>query len=754
MDEEEESWNKPIVELTGKTQSPTSRLNLHNRSLEKDQSAHAQPIHERTIIHIDVDCFYAQVEMIRDPSLRDKPLGIQQKNIVVTCNYVARKYGVTKLMYIKDAKEKCPQLVLVSGEDLTNYREMSYKISEFLNKYTPYVERLGMDENYLDVTDLVNQRKDENNLTVAGHVFGDKHQDKEEDLCTCGCYEQILTGSHIAEEIRAALYKEIGLTCCAGISHNKLLAKLVGEQHKPNQQTTLFSHQVEAFMARLPKARSIPGVGSATAKKLAEFGVVTMTDLQQCPLEDLRRELGDNMAASIKELSQGIDNSPVIPYSKPQTLSDEDSFKSCCSVKEANQKIKELIKSLMIRLVEDGRIAGTVRLTIRRLSAENKYLNRESKQCNIPSHVLSKLTKENQQQTCGKLEVIVMNLFNKLVDIRMPFHLTLINVAFCNLIERNKNSISHFFSPKKDKNNHRALNNNTDSCLNESKSNNKTVCSEELTCTASQMDKECSSSRFATSTDHNLNNSRKLDVSNMPTANTPILLDTISIESPRNKNSVICQSSTKRKSLPESGFFSKRLKRAPSEASQSLSPDQLGSQSVNPDQLGFKASQSVNPDQLDYIDAEVFSLLPPDIQKEIKEARSKFPPSTNSVNGEMESVSIKSEHQHEKHCGTESLCEKPCTDQPGGSNDTDFKSNTPVTETVTASFVPAGYDRDVFLSLPTNIQEELLKEEESKAEWAYVKQAKNSVRNQQTTKTQSTKTAKSNNLLSYFKRSK
>ena len=79
-------------------------------------------------------------------------------------------------------------------------------------------------------------------------------------MCTCGCYERILLGSHLAAEIRAALHKEIGITCCAGISYNKLLAKLVGEQHKPNQQTTLFPHSVPAFMAKLPKARNIPGM--------------------------------------------------------------------------------------------------------------------------------------------------------------------------------------------------------------------------------------------------------------------------------------------------------------------------------------------------------------------------------------------------------------------------------------------------------------------------------------------------------------
>ena len=115
--------------------------------------------HSRTIIHVDIDCFYAQVEMIRNPKLRDLPLGIQQKHIVVTCNYVARKHGVKKLSFVSDAKRKCPEIVLVNGEDLAVYREFSGKVHALLTRdFTPLVEKLGMDENFLDVTELVNSR--------------------------------------------------------------------------------------------------------------------------------------------------------------------------------------------------------------------------------------------------------------------------------------------------------------------------------------------------------------------------------------------------------------------------------------------------------------------------------------------------------------------------------------------------------------------------------------------------------------------
>lgn len=131
----------------------------------------------RVIVHVDLDCFYAQVEMISNPELKGKPLGVQQKYHVVTCNYEARKFGVKKLMKVRDAKEKCPQLVLVNGEDLTRYRETSYKVTELLEQFSPLVERLGFDENFVDLTEMVEKRLEQfqsddlSAVTVSGHVY-------------------------------------------------------------------------------------------------------------------------------------------------------------------------------------------------------------------------------------------------------------------------------------------------------------------------------------------------------------------------------------------------------------------------------------------------------------------------------------------------------------------------------------------------------------------------------------------------------
>lgn len=215
--------------------------------------------HSRTIIHFDVDCFYAQVEEIRDPTLRNKPLGVYQKHIVATSNYIARRFGITKCMTVTDAKRLCPNLVLVNGEDLINYRRMSQNIFDLVHEYASVVEKLGFDENYIDVTDLVNTRLNNKTVTKTYHNFHTYPPNKSVHECDCGCGERLLEGAFIAEEIRKDLFNKLKIKCCAGISHNKLLAKLVGSMNKPNSQTILVSTYDEEFMRSLQHLSKITG---------------------------------------------------------------------------------------------------------------------------------------------------------------------------------------------------------------------------------------------------------------------------------------------------------------------------------------------------------------------------------------------------------------------------------------------------------------------------------------------------------------
>ncbi|XP_062873810.1 DNA polymerase iota [Trichomycterus rosablanca] len=403
---------------------------------------------QRVILHFDLDCFYAQVEMIRNPALRSKPLGVQQKYIIVTSNYVARELGVTKLMLVKDALEKCPQLVLVNGEDLTHYRETSYRVTDLLMSYTPLVERLGFDENFVDVTEMVESRMKHINtsdLSFVGHVYGHDAWDVPvQDHVT------LAVGSVIAAELRGALHSRLGLTSCAGVAHSKLLAKLVSGTFKPNQQSALLPHSVPDLMGSLSGPCRVPGIGYRTGQKLKELGVVSVRDLQLHPLPALIREFGEAGAKRIQSLACGVDPSPVTPAGPPQSLSDEDSFRKISNLSEVESKITELLSSLTERMYKDGRLPHTLRLTLRRSTAVNhRWFSRESRQCPIPHSTASRII-QGRGEAVPQLVSIAIKLFHKLVKVSEPFHLTLLNVCFTNLQPRNqgRNHISSFFTQK------------------------------------------------------------------------------------------------------------------------------------------------------------------------------------------------------------------------------------------------------------------------------------------------------------------
>ncbi|XP_065788832.1 DNA polymerase iota isoform X6 [Muntiacus reevesi] len=403
----------------------------------------------RVIVHVDLDCFYAQVEMISNPELKDKPLGIQQKYLVVTCNYEARKLGVKKLMSVRDAKEKCPQLVLVNGEDLTRYREMSYKVTELLEEFSPVVERLGFDENFVDLTEMVEKRLEQlqsdelSALTVSGHVYNNQPVNPRDTL-----HIRLLVGSQIAAEMREAMYHQLGLTGCAGVASNKLLAKLVSGVFKPNQQTVLLPESSQDLIYSLNHIKEMPGIGYKTAKRLEALGISSVRDLQTFSSKVLEKELGISVAQRIQKLSFGEDDSPVTPSGPPQSFSEEDSFKKCSSEVEVKTKIEELLASLLNRVCQDGRKPHTIRLIIRRYSSEKHY-NRESRQCPVPSHIIQKLGAGNYDVMTPMVDIL-MKLFRNMVNVKMPFHLTLLSVCFCNLKSLNtakKGTIDYYLTP-------------------------------------------------------------------------------------------------------------------------------------------------------------------------------------------------------------------------------------------------------------------------------------------------------------------
>ncbi|XP_036774464.2 DNA polymerase iota isoform X2 [Manis pentadactyla] len=441
--EADAAWAMEQAEAGTASESLAYCTSVHDKVVPEGSSSF------RVIVHVDLDCFYAQVEMISNPELKGKPLGVQQKYLVVTCNYEARKLGVKKLMNVGDAKEKCPQLVLVNGEDLTPYREMSYKVTGLLEEFSPVVERLGFDENFVDLTELVEKRLQQlqsaelSALTVSGHVYGGQSINLHDVL-----HLRLLVGSQIAAEMREAMYSQLGLTGCAGVASNKLLAKLVSGVFKPNQQTVLLPESSQDLIQSLNHVKEMPGIGYKTTKRLEALGISTMHDLQTFSSKILEKELGISIAQRIQKLSFGEDNSPVTPSGPPQSFSEEDSFKKCSSEVEAKHKIEVLLASLLNRVYQDGRKPHTVRLIIRRYSSE-KHCSRESRQCPIPSHVIQKLGTGNYDVMTPIVDVL-MKLFRNMVNVKMPFHLTLLSVCFCNLKALNtakKGTIDYYLTP-------------------------------------------------------------------------------------------------------------------------------------------------------------------------------------------------------------------------------------------------------------------------------------------------------------------
>ncbi|XP_050100392.1 DNA polymerase iota [Anopheles aquasalis] len=434
-------------------------------------------VHPRVIIHIDMDYFYAQVEEVLNPSLKDRPFAVKQRFCVVTSNYIARDLGIRKLQPVKEALALCPELVLVNGEDLTKYKAMSQRINEIMHRFTPHVEKLGLDENYLDVTELTTERLEQldggessisNANAQAERVVGLIHpppddrqraecSDRElfRSCCLCGCDRRLILATHVAKEIRECIFRELGLRCCAGIAHNKLLAKLVGSMNKPDKQTVLLPTASSSFVASLGSVRSLTGIGEKTAQTLAECcNVATVTDLQQIELERLARHVGHEQAVRLKQIALGRDDTPVRQTGKPKSVGLEDSCPAISVRADAEEKFRHLLVRLVKNIADDGRVPIAIKVTVRKYDSTKRTTHRESKQDKLlPSlfrHTGGKLVLADGAQE--KLLAIVMRVFERMVDLRQPFNITLLGLSFFKFQERRvgSKSIANFLIKKSD----------------------------------------------------------------------------------------------------------------------------------------------------------------------------------------------------------------------------------------------------------------------------------------------------------------
>lgn len=275
----------------------------------------------RKIIHIDMDCFYAAIEIRDNPQLANLPVAVggshESRGVLCTCNYIARKYGIHSAMPTITAKRLCPDLVVLPV-NIVKYKQVSRQIQAIFCEYTDLVEPLSLDEAYLDVS---NSQYYQGSATL------------------------------IAENIRSQIWNSQKLTASAGVAPNKFLAKIASSWNKPNGIFVIRPEEVESFVAQL-SVDKLFGVGKVTAAKLAGLNIQTCMDLQKFSLTELINRFG-KLGNALYYQARGTDNRAVISNRQRKSLSVETTFASNIEdMNKAMQVLAELYVSFERRLLD------------------------------------------------------------------------------------------------------------------------------------------------------------------------------------------------------------------------------------------------------------------------------------------------------------------------------------------------------------------------------------------------------------------
>jgi DNA polymerase-4 len=336
---------------------------------------------ERIILHVDMNAFFASVEQQRDPDLRGKPvavIGAAKRTVITTSSYEARAYGVKTGMAVWEAKQKCPHLILVVGNN-REYTRISSQIVQIFLDYTPLVEVFSIDEAFLDVTGSLG-------------IFG--------------------SAERIAYLIKAGIRQRFGITCSIGIAPNKLLAKLASDMQKPDGLTVIRPDEVAKVLERLP-VKELCGVGARTARQLALYGIATCGDLGRFPVNVLRKRFGV-IGEQLSRMGRGLDDSPVIPAEESGPVK---SVGHSMTLEQDISAHKEILKYLLQLSEMVGRRARrynvwgkTVTLSIRyadfytwvgKQETLHHYINRSEEIYRTAAAILETLTLEQPVRLLG-----------------------------------------------------------------------------------------------------------------------------------------------------------------------------------------------------------------------------------------------------------------------------------------------------------------------------------------------------------------
>lgn len=279
-------------------------------------------MHQRKIIHVDCDCFYAAVEMRDDPTLREVPLAVGGeggRGVVTTCNYKARAYGVRSAMPGSEARRLCPGLVTVPT-DMGRYRAASQQVMAILREMTDLVEPLSLDEAFLDVSEVTDHKG---------------------------------SATLMARYLRERIRREVGITVSAGVAPNKFLAKIASDWEKPDGLFVVRPEDVDGFVRTLP-VQKLFGVGQVTAAKLNALGVETCGDLQAIGPEVLMDRFG-KQGYRLHEMAHGRDDRPVVVSRIAKSISVERTFSQDLPDRAACETVMaSLVADLNLRLTRKG----------------------------------------------------------------------------------------------------------------------------------------------------------------------------------------------------------------------------------------------------------------------------------------------------------------------------------------------------------------------------------------------------------------
>jgi len=319
---------------------------------------------KRLILHLDMDAFFAAVELLRHPELRGRPVIVggrgdpMQRGVVSTASYEARKFGIHSAMPLRTAFHLCPQAAFLPV-DIRTYEKESKKIKTLLKEFSPRIENVGIDEAFLDISSC---------------------RQPPEDL---------------ARAIKARVLEETGLTCSIGIAPNKLLAKLASDMDKPDGLTILDAQDVPTRIWPLD-VRKLWGVGPRREERLRALDVATIGDLASLPLATLVARFGRAHGAWLHRAARGIDSSPLVTHREPKSLSRETTFQR--DIKNPALLAEVLtgqVRDVVARLQKQGYRCRTVTVklryadfethqhaaTLERTSADPETIRRTARRC-------------------------------------------------------------------------------------------------------------------------------------------------------------------------------------------------------------------------------------------------------------------------------------------------------------------------------------------------------------------------------------